>query len=118
LKRLDEYKDLSRTDLYSELVEVSRVLMFEHTELGSLSGDQHVEYLKSFATSGGNSVSGRERDAQFQTKELTQEIIQSRARINALTVQRDLLVFILLNQSPTPLLEYPPARMDAEGLSA
>jgi hypothetical protein len=118
MQPIQEYGNLSSVQLYRELIEVSRILAYEHRELGVLSSDQHIQYLQQYSVSPGNSVSGREREAQFHTKELTGDIINCRARINSLTVQRDLISFLLANTPPTELSEYPPARISAEGLSA
>lgn len=118
MQPIQTYDELTPTQLYRELIEVCRVLAYEHRELGTLSSEQHVAYLQQYSVSQGNSVSGREREAQFQTKELTHEIINSRAKINSLTVQRDLIMFLLQAKPASTLLEYPPARIDAEGLSA
>lgn len=116
--QIQDYPTLTKHQLYLELVEVSRVLAYEHRELGTLSSDQHVQYLQQYSISLGNSVSGKEREAQFQVKELTHEVINSRAKINSLTVQRDLIVFLLLSRAPGTLPEYPPSKVDAEGLHA
>jgi hypothetical protein len=118
MQPIQSYQELTNVQLRRELIDVSRILAYEHRELGTLSSDQHIEYLKAYSVSQGNSVSGREREAQFQTKELTHEIINSKAKINSLTIQRDLITFLLAHQEPTQLTEYPPARIDAEGLSA
>lgn len=118
MRQISEYQTMQEDELYHELIEVSRVLAAKHIELGTFCSDQHVSYLQSYLQSPGNSVAAKNREAEFNTKELTREIIELKAVINALTIQRDLITFLLLKREPSTLIMYPPASIDAEGLSA
>jgi hypothetical protein len=81
-----------------------------------LSSEQHREFLKSYIQSAGGNVSAKNRDAEYQTKDLMVDIIATRALINKLTTDRDLIVFLLLSRQPVDLSMFPPAIMDEGGL--
>lgn len=109
------YPTLDTPQLYAELIEVSRILSYAHGELGVMMGDHHKDFLTKYIQAPGNSVAAKSRDAEYGTSELMREIINTRGQINSLTIQRDLIIFLLQGQKPSELLVYPPATADEEG---
>lgn len=111
-----EYGKLSVTDLRAELVIISANLGHLHSELGYLSSEQHRQFLTEYIKSPGGSVSAKNREAEYNSREVTAEVISIRAQINEATTSRDLIVFLLLSNQPTQLSQYPPAVFDSDGL--
>lgn len=108
------YGTLTSEGLRAELVGVSANLANLHKELGFLSSEQHKAYLSHWVASPGGSVAGKNREAEFNTREITSEIISVRAQINEATTNRDLLVFLLLSVKPSQLREL--SGFDEDGL--
>lgn len=101
-------------DLRKELIDVSANLANLHKELGFLSGEQHRGYLTEYIKSPGGSVSAKNREAEYNTRDITVDVIGCRAQIAELTTNRDLIVFLLLSVKPT--LTWIPAEFDGDGL--
>lgn len=117
MQNVTTYGTLTNEQLRDELVLVSAALASEHRELGSLCADQHADYLSAYARSPGSSVAAKNREAEFNCVDQTRDIMHSQAKMNALTVARDLIIFLLLSRQPS-LSPYPPPRFDADWLSS
>lgn len=111
-----EYGKLSHSELRSELVDVSAYLGHLHSELGYLSSTQHKQFLTEYIKSPGGSVSAKNREAEYNSREVTSEVISVRAQINEAVTNRDLIVFLLLSSQPAVAPHYPPAAFDDAGL--
>jgi hypothetical protein len=111
-----QYGKMSDLQLRDQLVLVSHHLSYLHSELGFQSKEQHKAFLTEYIKSPGGSVAAKNREAEYNTREYTAEVISIRAQINDLTTNRDLIVFLLLARQPTTLTEYPPAVVTEGGL--
>lgn len=117
MRNVSSYDRLNVEELREELVVVTSVLAGEYEQLGMQLADYHREYLTDYARSPGSSATAKNREAQYANMEAGTLIMHGRAKINSLTLCRDLLVYLLLSKEPgaTP---YPGiARMDDDGLS-
>jgi hypothetical protein len=117
MRNVTTYNQLTEEEQREELVAVTSTLAAEYEHLGILLSDHQRDYLRDYATSPGNSVAAKNREAQYNNMELATEIFQMRAKINSLTLCRDLLTFLLISRLPgaTPFPSV--AAMDEEGLA-
>ena len=66
-----------------------------HATLAEALSALHHSYLEAYAHSRGKSVAEKNRDADYETQELYQEIILTRGKINSASEQRDLLLNLI-----------------------
>lgn len=92
---ITQYLELDKPQLYKHLAKVVQDLAYNIREHATLTADYHTEYIKSWAQSAGGSVAAKERDAEFQQKDTMFEIIDRKGAIDALTVERDLLLVLI-----------------------
>lgn len=110
------YGTLSPTELRDELVIVTAALAAEWTELGAICADQHADYLSAYARSPGASVAAKNREAEYNTVDQIRDIMNAQARMNNLTIRRDLLVFLLMAKAPG-VVPFQPAHFDSDWLA-
>ena len=116
MQPMTTYGKLTNDDLREELILVSAALATEWTELGAVCADQHSDYLSAYARSPGSSVAAKNREAEFNCADQTREIMNSQARMNNLTVRRDLIVFLLMSRAPGAL-PFQAAHFDTDWLA-
>jgi hypothetical protein len=85
------YGKLDHDELRDELVEVCAALIEAINELPPLTADKNRSWIEGYARSPGNSVAAKEREAEYQTLDVTNELTEVNLRIRALTVKRELL---------------------------
>lgn len=117
MRNVSTYGRLERDELEAELVEVTGALAAEYISIGSDLADQHRDFLQDYVRSAGSSVAAKNREAQYNSMEITQQIIHSRAKINSLTLCRDLLVFLMLSRKPGEVPFPAVAAFDEEGMA-
>jgi len=114
MRNVTSYDTLTPDQLREELVSVTAVLTAEYESLGMNLSDYHRDYLTDYAQSPAGSVTGKNREAAYANMEMGREILFQRARVNSLTLARDLLVFLLISREPGPVPMS--AQMDDDGL--
>lgn len=117
MRNVSTYGKLERDELQAELVEVTGALAEEYSSIGSDLADQHRDFLQDYVRSPGSSVAAKNREAQYNSMDITQQIIHSRAKINSLTLCRDLLVFLLISREPGAIPFPNVAAFDEEGMA-
>lgn len=103
MQPMTTYGTLTPDQLREELILTSAALATEWTELGALCADQHSDYLSAYARSPGSSVAAKNREAEYNCVDQTRDILNSQARMNSLTIRRDLIVFFLMSRQPGKL---------------
>lgn len=116
MRNVSTYDTLTIEELRSELVEVTSVVAAAYEDLGGMLAEYHRDYLVQYAHSASSSVSGKNREAQYNNMEEGSNIINERSKISSLMLCRDLLVFMVTSRipgsAPFPLV----AVEDGEGL--
>jgi hypothetical protein len=92
---ISKYHALTPDELRDELISTVHDLVYTIREHATLSADYHGDFLRSWAQSAGGNVSAKDRDAEFQNKDVMEEIISRKGMIEALTAQRDLLLCLI-----------------------
>jgi hypothetical protein len=100
MRSVSEYGKITNEQLREELVLVMSALASEYDVLGAAMADHQQDYITTYVRSPGNSVAAKSREAQYNCMDQTRSIIESRAKINSLTLCRDLIVFLLLSEQP------------------
>ena len=117
MRNVTTYDSLTKEELRSELVIVTSAVAAAYEDLGQHLSDHHRDFLEDYARSPASSVAGKNREAQYANQEAQIWIIQARAKINSLTLCRDLLIFLLLSKEPG-ILPFPGVAMqDADGMA-
>jgi hypothetical protein len=89
------YGRLSRTELIDELFEVVNTLAAKIKELGALQQDYNNEYYPTYFRAPGNSVAAKEKEAEYNSLPMLNDMALIRADIEVLTTCRDLLYFVI-----------------------
>jgi hypothetical protein len=89
------YGKLDDDELRDELVEVCAALVSAYNELGPLQADKSRTFIEFYARSPGNSVAAKEREADYHTLEINNDIQICELRIEALQIKRQLLEMLL-----------------------
>jgi hypothetical protein len=117
MRNVSTYSNLTMDELKEELVTVSAVLSAEYESLGMALADYHRDFLNDYASAPESSAAAKNRVAAYANQVAGSEIITVRARINALVLCRDLLVFLAGGQAPpTPPENMATMGMDDDGL--
>jgi hypothetical protein len=89
------YGKMSKEDLAIELADVCNTLQSRIRELGGLVQDYNNDYYVAYFRAPGNSVSAKEREAEYSCLTLINERAVLDAEINALTVAKECIETIL-----------------------
>jgi hypothetical protein len=89
------YGRLSRGELIEELFQVFNTLAARIKELGALQQDYNNEYYPSYYRAPGNSVAAKEKEAEYNSLQLMNDLALCKADIDMLTACRDLLYFVI-----------------------
>jgi hypothetical protein len=117
MRNVESYNKLTEDEQIEELVSITSSIAAEYQHLAIALADHQRDYLRVYATSPGNSVAAKNREAQYANMELATEIFHMRAKINSLVLCRDLLTFLLISRLPGATPFPAVAAMDEEGLA-
>jgi hypothetical protein len=95
MEPVNNYGKLSRQALITELVEVSATLTARLRELGGLKQDHNNSFYPAYFRAPGNSVASKEREAEYQTQDIINEMGHVEADIEILSKNRELLLFLI-----------------------
>lgn len=89
------YEQMTKDELKSQLIRVTRDLSYWYEELGQFTQDHRRAYLTAYIQSPGGSVAAKEKDAEFQTVDQANNVTDAEFRIESLTVTFSLLEILL-----------------------
>ncbi len=118
MRTVNEYGSLTNDELREELVQITATLALEYKDMGAMLADQHRDFLNDYIRSPGGSVAAKNRDAQYNSMDVTSQIIGKRAVINGLVLCRDLITFLLLSKEPGAIPFPTIASFDEDGLAS
>lgn len=86
---------LNKPQLRNELVDIVSTLQSRLREYGGIVADYNSSYYPAYAQCPSNSVSAKERAAEYECLDQLNDKVQLEAELRALTAVRDLIVTIL-----------------------
>lgn len=89
------YGKLTRSELVSELADVTNTLQSRLREYGATTEDYNSQFYAAYIRVPGNSVAAKERDANYDCLPVVNELALLDAEIKALTTIRDCITTIL-----------------------
>jgi hypothetical protein len=110
--QMAQYATADRAALMVEYVARMAELAEAHRTLATVTADQHRDFWKGWSESDGQSVAQRMKDAEYEARITTLEVIGARGEVNSLVTQCDCLRSLLraheVDAPVTPLVAYPP----------
>lgn len=116
MRKVSTYDKLTPDELREELVVVTGALAAAMEDLGEYLSNYHRDYLLSYAQSASSSVSGKNREAQYNNMEDGSRVIVERSKVNSLVLCRDLLTFMATSRLPGAMPFPAVAAEDDDGL--
>jgi hypothetical protein len=95
VRPITTYAKLDREELRDELCYIANALAAAYTDYTTVLTEERSDYLDAYARSPGSSVAAKEREAEYNTFHISREVAEAKAKIESLTVCRDLLVTLL-----------------------
>jgi hypothetical protein len=89
------YGRLTRSELITELLTITGMLSTRCRELGSVTADYNREFYPAYFVAPGNSVSAKEREANYKCITLLNEMVELEAEIKSLEIIKHLIETIL-----------------------
>jgi len=89
------YGKLDHDELRDELVDVCAALVSAYIELGPLHADKARTYIEAYARSPGNSVAAKEREGDYATLDISNDLQIAELRIEALQIKKGLIETLL-----------------------
>jgi hypothetical protein len=87
---------MDRDELRVQIVRVTHDLVYWTEELGRFTQDHRRSFLTRYIQSPGGSVAAKEKDAEFGSLEESNMVIDAKARVDSLTITRDLIELLLI----------------------
>lgn len=89
------YGKLTKEELCSELADVTNTLQSKLRELGGLTQDYNNEFYPLYFRAPGNSVSAKEREANYGCLQMVNDLAVLDGEIKALTIVKECIETIL-----------------------